>query len=247
MWRWSTLLLLAGLFAAASGIVYLVHYAIFQDTHHIFIFLLGDLAFLPLEAFLVVVVIERLLTRREKRSVRQKLNMVVGAFFSEVGTLLLRELLDCFQGRDEITRQLSVHKDWSKADFKKAVAFATGLRHQPDCRNVDLDDLKALLVAKRGFLLRLLENPNLLEHERFTEVLWATFHLTEELESRESFEDLPPTDLSHISLDIERLYTRLAAEWLYYVEHLKSSYPFLFSLVTRMHPFQEAPSAVVRE
>jgi len=32
------------------------------------------------------------------------------------------------------------------------------------------------------------------------------------------------------------------AEWLLYVEHLKADYPYLFSLVVRMHPFQEAPS-----
>jgi hypothetical protein len=34
-------------------------------------------------------------------------------------------------------------------------------------------------------------------------------------------------------------------EWLIYVEHLKSHYPFLFSLVVRMQPFQKTPSPVV--
>ena len=31
----------------------------------------------------------------------------------------------------------------------------------------------------------------------------------------------------------------------YYVQHLKATYPFLFSLILRTHPFQEKPSAVV--
>lgn len=238
--------MVAGLFVAASAILYGVHYAIFRDPHHIFIFMLGDLAFVPLEVLLVVLVVERTLARREKQSIRQKLNMVVGAFFSEVGTRLLRELLDCFREKDEITARLAIDKNWTDADFRRAAAFATTLRHRPECQNVDLADLKALLVDKRGFLLGLLENPNLLEHERFTDVLWATFHLTEELESRESFDGLPEPDLAHISADIERLYTRLAAEWVYYVQHLRTSYPFLFSLVSRTHPFQEQPSAVVR-
>ena len=101
------------------------------------------------------------------------------------------------------------------------------------------------LIQKRGFLLRLLENPNLLEHERFTNLLWATFHLAEELEARESMKNLPGTDLEHIAGDIKRLYGHLVAEWVAYVEHLKSNYPFLFSLVVRMNPFKEHASPVV--
>jgi hypothetical protein len=90
-----------------------------------------------------------------------------------------------------------------------------------------------------------LENPNLLENEHFTDLLWATFHLAEELEARPSMTNLPETDLEHIANDIKRLYGHLAAEWLTYAEHLKSKYPFLFSLVVRTHPFQEHPSPIV--
>ncbi len=95
-------------------------------------------------------------------------------------------------------------------------------------------------------MITLLENPNILEHERFTDLLWATFHLTEELEARASLDNLPDSDLGHIAVDIERLFSLLIIEWVAYVEHLQSNYPYLFSLVTRIHPFQEAPSAVVR-
>ena len=93
----------------------------------------------------------------------------------------------------------------------------------------------------------MLENPNLLEYERFTDLLWATFHLTEELEARQSLTDLPPADLNHISVDIERLYSQLVVEWVAYVEHLQSSYPFLFSLVARTHPFLKESGAVITE
>ncbi len=247
MWRWSTFVLLAALFAASSGIIYLVHYAIFEDTHHIFIFLLSDLAFLPLEVFLVVIVIERLLNRREKQALRKKLNMVIGAFYSEVGTPLLRELLDCFRSKEEISRRLEITRDWTATDFREAVAFASSLDYHPDSGCIDLDKLRTTLVEKQQFLLRLLENPNLLEHERFTDLLWATFHLTEELEARQSLTDLPQSDLNHISVDIERLYSRLVVEWVSYVEHLQGSYPFLFSLVTRTHPFLREPAAIITE
>ncbi|MCX6009033.1 MAG: hypothetical protein NTW48_03170 [Chloroflexi bacterium] len=245
MRRYLTLIILAVSLVALSALVYFVHYLIFRDVHHIFIYMVGDLAFLPLEVFLVVIVIERVLARREKQAIMQKLNMVVGAFFSEVGTGLLQRLLSCFKKSEDISRYLAIKQNWTHADFKKAMSFARAIEDEPDCLNIDLDELKTFLIRKRSFLLALLENPNLLEHERFTDLLWATFHLTEELEARKSLTDFPEADIRHIAGDIQRVYRHLIVEWLCYVEHLKSNYPYLFSLVARMHPFQERPSPVV--
>ena len=76
MRRYLNFIALALIFIALSALLYFVHYLIFRDVHHIFIYMIGDLAFLPLEVFLVVVVIERVLARREKQAVMQKLNMV---------------------------------------------------------------------------------------------------------------------------------------------------------------------------
>lgn len=243
--RYRSFLIAASIFLAISGLIYLVHYLIFRDAHHIYIYLVGDLAFLPLEVFLVVIVLERILVRREKQGMLQKLNMVVGAFFSEVGTRLLGNLLCCFESRDRICQRLAVSQDWGSSDFRKAMAFARTIRGA-DCGSLNLQELREFLIQKRPFLLRLLENPNLLEHERFTDLLWAIFHLAEELEARPSMEGLPESDLAHIEGDIQRLYGQLAAEWVAYVEHLKRNYPFLFSLVLRTHPLQESPSAVVK-
>jgi hypothetical protein len=232
------------LFIAVSAVVYFFHYLIFRDVHHIFIYMVGDLAFLPLEVFLVVIVIERILTYREKQAMLQKLNMVVGAFFSEVGNYLLNDLLPQFDNRQEICQHLNVTSAWTDADFKKAMAYADHLKIDIDTRKVDLVRLKVLLKAKRTYMLTLMENPNLLEHDRFTDLLWAVTHLDEELEARESMENLPEKDLEHLAVDIQRMYDHLASEWLDYVAHLKANYPFLFSLVARTHPFQESPSPV---
>ena len=239
------LIILAVVFLALSGLTYFIHYVVFRDVHHIFIYMVGDLAFLPLEVLLVVIIIERILTHRERREKLQKLNMVVGAFFSEVGSHLLRGLLEDFDNKQEISRQLNITAGWTKNDFRKAAAFAYHLRVELDCRNVDLTELRTLLAQKREFILTLLENPNLLENDTFTDLLWAVTHLDEELEARPELTDLPDKDLEHIAGDIQRLYDHLASEWLNYVEHLKGHYPFLFSLVLRTHPFQERPSAII--
>jgi hypothetical protein len=233
-------------FLAVSALLYAVHYLIFGDLHHILIYLLGDIAFLPLEVFLVVIVLERILARREKQAVLYKLNMAIGAFFSEVGNALLADLLAYFKNRDEISRRFDVKAGWTDKDHACAADFARRLKIEVDMARLDLGALKQFLSAKRPYLLTLLENPNLLEHDRFTDLLWATTHVDEELEARPRLSDLPKEDLAHLAGDIQRMYDHLAGEWIDHVQHLKSAYPFLFSLVLRTHPFQENPSAVVR-
>jgi len=245
MRRYSTFFLAAGIFIATSVIIYIIHFFIFRDPHHIFIYMIGDLAFLPLEVFLVVIVIERILAHRAKQNMLQKLNMVVGAFFSEVGNRLLGDLQGSLTNCDELCQHLAINQNWTATNFKRAAIFARSMPVKVDHNLVDFNSLRTLLLEKRSFLLRLLENPNLLEHEHFTDLLWAAFHLAEELEARPSLNDLPEPDLEHITIDIQRLYSYLAAEWVAYVEHLKINYPFLFSLVLRTHPFQEYPSPVI--
>ncbi len=242
----SFIILLAILFIVLSAATYFIHYLIFGDLHHIFIYLVGDLAFLPLEVLLVVLIIERVLTRREQNAKLRKLNMVIGAFFSEAGNHLLLTLLEHFRNKEEISRHLNITAAWTKNDFKRAADFANRLPVDVDLGSLDLAQLKEFLSARREFLLTLLENPGLLEHDRFSDLLWAVTHLDEELEARQSLVSLPDKDLEHIAGDIRRMYDHLASEWIDYVEHLKLNYPYLFSLILRTQPFQEHPSPLVR-
>ncbi len=242
--RFSFVVYLAIVFLVVSAITYFIHYLIFRDIYHIFIYMVSDLAFIPLEVLLVVIIIERLLTRRDKQAKLQKLNMVVGAFFTEVGNHLLSNLLKHFNNQSDISEHLNITDSWTKKEFRRAVEYAYHLNVELDCSKIDLGELKAYLAQRREFLLTLLGNPSLLEHDRFTDLLWAVTHLDEELEARPSVSDLPDKDLEHIAGDIQRLYDHLASEWLDYVEHLKANYPFLFSLILRTHPFQEHPSPV---
>jgi len=243
----SYLISLAAIFLGLSAILYFVHYLIFRDAYHIFIYLLSDLAFLPLEVLIVGVVIERVLEHNEKREKLQKLNMVVGAFYSELGNFLLAYLLNAFENNDEMSRTMNVSGKWMKDDFRKARDYIGGLKIKANARKVDLEGLKFFLKGKRVFLLELLANPGLLENDKFTDVLWAVTHVDEELEARPSLSNLPETDIQHLGGDLGRAFGRLAGGWLEYVEHLQAKYPYLFSLVVRTHPFQENPSAVVKQ
>lgn len=230
-----------------SAVLYGIHYLIFRDAHHIFIYMVGDIAFVPIEVLMVTLIIHRVLTDREKRAMLKKLNMVIGAFFSEVGLKLIPFFAKFDHKSDEIKKDLSGMKKWKDEDFKNAEERINAYDFKVDSNLSDLKKLKEFLSKRRNFLLRLLENPNLLEHETFTELLWAVFHLTEELEYRQDLDKLPATDLDHISGDIKRVYILLLSRWVDYVMHLKGNYPYLYSLAVRTNPLDEEASPIVAE
>ena len=245
MRRLSWQLLLGLSLALASLALYMLHYAVFRDTRNIFINLLSDLAFLPIQVLFVTLIVSELLTQRERRARVEKLNMTIGAFFSEVGTALLACLSDLDPKLDQIRKALVVAGDWSPQDFDAVSLKLKSYDYAVDIHEAELGDLKLLLAGRRGFLLQLVQNPNLLEHESFTELLRAVFHLTEELVIREELADLPLTDYRHISGDVSRAYVLLVHQWLGYMRHLRDEYPYLFSLAMRTNPFDREASPVV--
>ena len=173
-------------------------------------------------------------------------NMVIGAFFSEAGTMLLKVFSDFDPYREKISKELIVTPDWSKPDFARARRQARNYDYGIDIQQGNLEELRRLLIEKRGFLLRLLENPNLLEHESFTDLLWAIFHLTEELACRVDVRKLPATDYAHLAGDMKRAYGLLVSEWVGYMQHLKDSYPYLYSLAVRTNPLDPNASPEVK-
>lgn len=226
----------AVLLLVASVLLYSADYLIFGHTPDILSGFLGNLAFLPIYVLIVTLVIERVIRVRERQVIRQKLNMVIGVFFSEVGTRLLRHLAGFMGDAGELAQQLKVTPEWQARDFDRAAAFLAGYHPRVDSRIGDLTGLKHSLMGKRGFMLALLENPNLLEHDEFTELLWAVFHLVEELDARVELGGLEESDLNHLSGDIRRAFGHLLSAWVAYMRHLQSDYPYLFSLAVRMNP-----------
>ena len=105
-----------------SAFFYCLHFAVFGDPHHIFIYLLGDISFVFIEVLLVTLIIHQLLSEREKRSMLKKLNMVIGAFFSEVGTDLLKYFWSFDTEPESFGRHLVVDNDWSPERFDKIEA-----------------------------------------------------------------------------------------------------------------------------
>jgi hypothetical protein len=230
---------------ATSAALYCVHYLLFHNPEHIFVFLVSDIAFVPIEVLLVTLVLDGMLRRHEKLTIVEKLNMVVGAFFTDVGTEALQRLASFDTDSRSLGDTLSPTLDWKPSDFAAARKATEKIGEEIDARRGDLPGLYAYLHGQRDFLLRLLENPNLLEHDRFTDMLWAVTHVLEELSHREDLSRLAEKDLDHLSGDFARAYGALAGEWVDYMMHLQKQYPYLFSLAVRTNPFDPTARAEV--
>ena len=236
---------IAFLLLVISLVIYGSDYLLFGRAGEIVSSFMGNLAFLPIYVLFVTLVVEKILKERERSVLLRKLNMVIGVFFSEVGTGLMRDFSVFLQNHREIAAHLRVDGSWSQRNFREAVAYLKKTEISVDCARGDLAVMKAFLLAKRSFLLGLLENQNLLEHDEFTDLLWAVFHLTEELDARQRLEGLPEADLEHLAGDTRRVFSSLTCEWLRYMEHLMNDYPYLFSLAVRMNPMNPDARAEV--
>jgi len=231
--------------AGASLVLYLIDYFVLGNSRDIISSFIGNLAFLPVYVIFITLIVEQIVRERERQAVMRKLNMVIGVFFSEVGNRLLKELAAYVAACAELKRHLLVSGAWKDAEFAEALDYLRRTDIVVSCDGCDKKRLKAALLEKRLFLVGLLENQNLLEHEQFTDLLWAVFHLVEELEARLSFDDMPQSDIEHINGDIKRVFGHLSREWVLYMRHLKSDYPYLFSLAVRLNPMIDHPDPQV--
>ncbi|HEY4745182.1 MAG TPA: hypothetical protein VIH45_11025 [Desulfuromonadaceae bacterium] len=227
--------------AILSVVLYGADYRILGTVRDTLSSFLGNLAFLPIYVIFVTLMIEQTMKERERQTIMRKLNMVIGVFFSEVGNRLLKELSGYVVMGADLRRELHVTPQWHDEDFQRALDYLRS--HDPaiDSSGRDKEHLKAFLTSRRGFLVGLLENQNLMEHEQFTDLLWAVFHLVEELDARESFDAMSKADTEHINGDIKRAFGYLSREWLAYMKHLKQDYPYLFSLAVRLNPMVDNP------
>ena len=204
-----------------------------------FFYLFQDIAFLPLQVLLVTIIINELLKKREKKTLLSKMNMVVGAYYSEVGN----ELLQIFSKFDKrirkINEQFLTDSRWARkfvAEFRQVIRNCD---YSIDLDQGNLLELRDFLRSQRAFIVTLLQNGNLLEHESFTDMLWAVTHLAEELSFRQSCHQLSEDDKKHLTGDVRRAYMYSLNEWISYMVHLKDDYPYIFSLYLRTNPFDK--------
>lgn len=246
--RWQVLLAATLIILAVA--LYWVRWVLFPDPalqNEMVRFLVGDVAFLFVQVLLVSLVLDGIMQRREREEMLKKLNMVIGSFFSETGSSLLGEIARADVHLPEVRDQLVPTTTWGPADYARARTAFDAHTPRIELDACDLSQLRDRLEKERSFIIGLLSNQNLLEHEEFTDLLWALTHLGEELCFRPDLAHLGTADSIHIAGDVKRAYKLLGSQWLSYLSHLQSQYPFLFSLAVRTNPLDPSARVEVAE
>ena len=237
---------LVGGLLLVSGVLFALQILLFHDQRATGFYLLQDLAFLPLQALLATFVINELFKQRERQSWRRRINVVIGAFMSDVGTPLIARLIDFDRNQADLRASLRIESRWRGRELAEALRLVRSHDFSIDLGAGDLPELRALLCSKRDGLLRLLQSPSLSEHESFTDMLLAVTHLADELHLRSASADLGEADRRHLELDLRRAYSQLLPEWLGYLGHLRRNYPYIYSLILRTNPFDAAARVEVQ-
>ena len=226
-----------------SILLHFIHVLIFKDVHHTMIFWIADIAFIPMEVFFTTLLLENLLEKREKAHHKEKLNMLVGVFYTEIGT----QLLSTFVAADEkvvVCKKLQITDPlvWDEAYYKKLKQYNREYDYTLDIDKIDFNGLKKLFDENKNLLITLATNESLHDHETFTKLLMLLLHLKEELDMRTVF-DLNPHEKDHLENDIAKVYQYLTKEWCIYMNYLNQEYPGLFKTAVMLSPFTNQVNA----
>ena len=235
---------LAIMLTGSSAIIYIIQNAIFHEPSQTVFYIFQDMAFMPFQALIATLIIDQFLKIEEKRRKIKKTNVVISTFFVDVGVNIMMAMSRFNQNHNEACEVIKIEEfiDNKGSSLKKALGeFKYHFYADPN----KLEELALIMDKNKEFLLNLLENPNLLEHESFTDMLWAVFHVADELKTRGDLKKLSTVEIDHISEDMIRAYTAMVMEWISYIIYLKDEYPFLYAIAIRKNPFYKVTTKYI--
>ncbi len=232
----NTSMLLLSLFIIPSIMIYIIHYYIFRDAMFLLKEFMSQLAFLPIYYFFSTIIIDNIMVHRDKIKLKKSINMIIGVFFSEFGNEFIKICSQYDMKFNDYSENFRINAEWENSQYSKSYKFINSFEFEIDMHSGDVSILSDFLFERRTCLIGLLENNNLVEHDTFTDLLLAIFHLCEEFKYRDA-DNLGEKDYEHLGIDLERTYVLISKEWLNYSKHLKSEYPHLYALSESFNPF----------
>lgn len=228
-------------FSLLSIVLLAIHHFIFHENGYWANFLLlHEIALMPLEFVVVTLGLEQIMELTHKRENQAKISMIESVFFSESGSDMLLYLVSCDADKDveELRSVMDVQPDWNNKQIKQARTAVKNITYEVDPSKIDFFGLHYHLSTRHGYFLKVIENPALSGHERFTELLLHIYHLWEELESRTDLYNLPKEEREYLCRSVNAVYRELAIEWMQNATDLLLHQPERLHHVIRTNPFK---------
>lgn len=219
-----------------SGIIYFIQFEIFHDLKNTEFYILQDWAFLPVQIAIVTIVVGMIVNERERRQRLSRSRTLASSFFRDFGTELIEAMLPYANKSDILNRIASIDQSWTENDYMKASADLKANGVGTHCSKEDFLAIKQVLLRNKAHLQTVSSNSVLLEHEDLTDMLWAIFHITDELTLRGDLSSAGSADLAHLNEDTERALTGLLVNWLCHMNHIKTEFPYLYLLDVAKNP-----------
>lgn len=202
------------LLLCVSALLYAIHYLIFRDLHHLAIFGLHELAFVPLEVILVTLGLDQLVEKTHREEARSKVSIIETLYFNESGSTMLRYLTSFDPDAARLRELLQVTQDWRSSDFRQAIRQLKSYPFLLDLDRIDFFGLHYHLSQRHEYYRSMLENPALTQSEAFTEMIMKIYLLWEELDGRTNLYQLPEKDRSYLAELLHEIYRELTEYWL---------------------------------
>lgn len=212
-----------------SAIMFLIHYLVFGQAVNTAYYSLMNLCFIPINSLVVTIILESLIDYKAKQERMEKLNMLVGIFFTEVGSKLMHLIISA----DNNAKNYIV----SFEDLSKVKSQIDKHDYKINMDDINIEAIKSVLVQNSNLFINLISNENILQHEIFTDLIMSVIHLRDEIIFMEN--DIHgELDKRHLENDIIRVYKNITIQWVHYLEYLNKFYPFLYNNAIRVNPFK---------
>ncbi|WP_187115833.1 hypothetical protein, partial [Paraclostridium sordellii] len=158
---------------ALSAVMFLIHYLVFGQALNTAYYSLMNLCFIPINSLVVTIILEKLIDYRAKKDRIEKINMLVGIFFTEVGGKLMHLIIDSDKDAKNYITNFedlnNIKKCLNEYDYKV------------DMNNIDLCSIKNILLENNNLFVTLISNENVFQHQIFTDLLMSVVHLRDEI------------------------------------------------------------------
>ena len=225
------------LLLCASALLYAIHYLIFRDLHHLAIFGLHELAFVPLEVILVTLGLDQLVEKTHREEARSKVSIIETLYFNESGGTMLRYLTSFDPDAARLRELLQVTEDWHSSDFRQAIRQLKSYPFLLDLDRIDFFGLHYHLSQRHEYYRSMLENPALTQSEAFTEMIMKIYLLWEELDGRTNLYQLPEKDRNYLAELLHEIYRELTEYWLDNVYNHSIHNRFRLHRAVKSNPF----------
>lgn len=221
-----------------STIIYFFHYIIFGDLRQTLSGIILSLGYVPIGIIYQELIVDKILDKKQKLNSIEKINVIIGAFYNEVGNSLINILSKGDKKIDIVREEINVNSNWSNEKFQNLIELLKVNTCEIDINKIDIRKIVKLLNHKDTLIINLMINQNIKEYKGFIQLLIVLIYLRDQLQFVTSMESVDDFKYKTIKEEVCKSYNILLIQWVLYIKELKDIDYDLFLKVINNSPLK---------